>query len=258
MDNIFNFNRFIQLFIRHTLVHYRTYLMSFVVLMGVLALTMGYVFYLNKGYINSNAQFVYFVTFLLLGGSIFTSVIFSELNDKCKAIPYLMLPASVFEKFLLSWIYSFVIFQLVYIIGFYLIDYLLLAFSERINPPVPLSNSNQQEALPYALTFLAFMVLHSLTFFGAVFFKKLHFIKTGFALFILLGLLVLANSFFLESLTGAELSVAIPFQGIEFIQGEAHYYIPSVDQGNMYYYLMAGLALLLWLGTYFKLKEQEV
>ncbi|MEJ2883333.1 hypothetical protein [Pedobacter sp. GR22-6] len=258
MNNVFNANRFTQLFIRHTLVYYKAYLMSFVVLMGVLSLIMGYVFYLNKGNVNPAAQFVYFVTFLFLGGSIFTSTIFVELNDKRRAIPYLMLPASNFEKFLLSWIYSFLIFQLFYIVGFCLIDAMLLGMAKPIPRELEIMPSSGQEPLPYLLAFTAFMLLHAISFFGAVFFRKMHFIRTAFILFGLLMILMVLNGFFLELLIGVDITSAEPFGSLSFMQGDQRLELPSVAIVNMRYYLMGALAFLLWTATYFKLKEQEV
>src|SRR6202012_5282589 len=116
-----------------------------------------------------------------------------DLGDKKKAIAYLTLPASHFEKYLVAWLYSFLFFLVIYTISFYLVALLLLNVkyvpgqSGVINL---LQNQHLQIPLIYAF-------LHAIAFWGAVYFNKLHFIKTGFVFFVCLGLLILLNQIML-------------------------------------------------------------
>ena len=119
--------RFSQLFVNYTIANYRTYLMSFGVLLGILFLVMIYASAENKFILTEEARQMFFTIFIFLGGAIFTTSIFSNLSDKRKSIAFLMLPASNFEKFLVAWLYSFVVFQLVYIVGFYLVDLVVMS-----------------------------------------------------------------------------------------------------------------------------------
>src|ERR1700743_2754531 len=100
MNNTFDLNRFLLLFKKHTLEHAKIYLLSFIVLMGLVFLVLGFDSYTNGGLLDKKAQQISFIFIMLIGGSIFTSMSFIELGDKKKAIPFLTLPASHFEKYL--------------------------------------------------------------------------------------------------------------------------------------------------------------
>src|SRR5688572_12726562 len=119
MNQTFNLKRFSLLFIKHTTDNYKTYLMAFSVLLGVLFLSMGFVAYMSKD-LSVRTQIPFFIFVFLIAGSIFTSIIFSDFGNKKKAIAILTLPVSNFEKYLIGWIYSFIIFQFLYIPAFYL------------------------------------------------------------------------------------------------------------------------------------------
>ena len=82
MNQTFNFSRFSNLFIKHTVDNYKTYLMAFFVLLGVLFLSMGFAAYVSGGQISTGAQIPFFIFGLLLGGCIFTSIVFSDLGNK--------------------------------------------------------------------------------------------------------------------------------------------------------------------------------
>src|ERR1700748_3583700 len=98
MNNIFNLNRFGRLFIKHTAEHYKNYLMSLIVLIGILVLSGSFLVYMIKIPIDKGFQTAMFMATLVLAGSFFTSTVFADLGDKKKAIGVLTLPASHFEK----------------------------------------------------------------------------------------------------------------------------------------------------------------
>ncbi|WP_449438391.1 hypothetical protein [Pedobacter steynii] len=180
MNETFNFTRFLNLFKKHTAEQYKTYLMSAGVLIGVLILILGFISYSTRGHMGPTIQAAMFINFLFFSGTIFTSLIFTDLGDRKKSIPALSLPASHFEKYLVAWIYSFVIFQLVFLACFYTIDYLVVAaWNASAEEKMELINVFSPDRKVWA-SFLIFAVLHSICFLGAVFFEKLHFIKTVF------------------------------------------------------------------------------
>ncbi|RZK69165.1 MAG: hypothetical protein EOO85_22905, partial [Pedobacter sp.] len=184
MNNVFSLRRFTQLFVSHSVANYRMYLMSFSVLMGILFLGMVYAASLNKFYLSGSTRHMFFTILLFFGGALFTTGIFSHLGDKRKAIAYLMLPASNFEKLLVAWIYSLIIFPLLYTIGFYIVDFLLLTMSKRAFDQSGIMNFGEQ--FRYRTVLLSFAWIHSVAIFGAVFFRKMHFIKTAFSIFVLI------------------------------------------------------------------------
>lgn len=258
MNNTFNLSRFAQLFMRHTREQFKTYLMSFIVLMGLVGVLLGYIFYTNNNSVNPTANVIYFLICLFLGCTIFTSTIFSELNDKRKAIPYLMLPASAFEKYLLAWLYSLVIFSVLYVSGFYAIDRILVSMSEIKPTTATLSASPGKGQVFYDALVLGLLLLHSLAFFGAIFFRKLHFIKTGFVLIIFIALIGLLNKPFLEAFIGIDIASGQAFSSVLFEEGNKLYKLTSNVVADSSRYMLGGLIFLFWLASYFKLKEQEV
>ncbi|NRF41246.1 hypothetical protein [Pedobacter foliorum] len=259
MNETFNLTRFLNLFKKHTAEQYKTYLISTGVLIGVLILILGFISYSTKGHMGAVVQAAMFVNFLFFSGTIFTSLIFTDLGDRKKSISTLALPASHFEKYLVAWIYSYVIFQLVFLGCFYAIDYLIIT----------ISNANAQEKMELInvfssdrkvwVSFLVFAILHSICFFGAVFFQKLHFIKTVFCFLVFITVLCLLNPVLLHSIFQEEVNDGIPFNMVGLIINKENIYIEPTKTS---YIIAATIAILisviLWISTYFRLKEKEV
>jgi hypothetical protein len=258
MNNTFSFKRFAMLFKKHTLEHAKMYLMSAGVLAGVLFLILGFVAYTTGGQLPPGAQTVIFILFLLFAGSIFTSLSFAALGDKRKAIPVLTLPASHFEKYLVVWIYSFIIFQLIFVGVFYLADGIVLSLCSSATNHVQVLNLFDDRYDSY-MAFIIYMVLHAFAFLGAVYFEKQHFIKTSFVFFAMIIAFVFVNYAILSSMLNIEVLKNTPFSGLRFIENGRNLNIRA--QINFNYYHVAAVcitALLLWSSAFFRLKEKEV
>jgi hypothetical protein len=260
MNNTFNLNRFLLLFKKHSLEHAKIYLLSFIVLMGLVFLVLGFNSYTSRGQLDRIAQQLTFIFIMLGGGSIFTSMSFIELGDKKKAIPFLTLPASHFEKYLVAWLYSYVIFQLVFIGGFYLVDYTVIHLGVT-----PVEDRYKQANIfsmdrGFSIAFVYYALFNGLTLWGAVFFEKMHFIKTAVIFFICLIILVVLNNQLLKLFIGdKDLQEGMPFQGVRF-NDETHYWRIYPDQSISDYgkYIIELIALFLWTSAFFRLKEKEV
>jgi hypothetical protein len=255
MNNIFNAKRFGHLFIKHTAEHFKTYLMSLAVLVGVLVLGASFLA-LIPGAIDRGMQSVMFVFVLLAAGTLFTSNIFADLGEPKRAIDTLMLPASHFEKFLVAWVYSFVIYCVVFTGLFYLILFGLLNFKHIPNQHTDVFNIFSEPAAPL---FLIFAFLHSISFYGAVFFNKLHFIKTAFCFFVILAFVIFFNTVFIQALIGQQIRAAIPFGRIEVLAINNYVGVGSDDKSvsAVNYYIIV-ISCLFWAATYFRLKEKQV
>ena len=199
MNKIFNPVRFGKLFIKHTTEHYKGYLMALGVLIGVMVLGGSFLVYMVNARLDLETQSVLFLMILLLAGTIYTSTIFAELGEKKKAIAYLTLPASHFEKYLVAWLYSFLIFLVIYMISFYLVALFLLNVKHIPGQAEGVINLLEKPNLQIGLIY-AF--LHAIAFWGAIYFNKLHFIKTGFVFFVFMGLLILFNKILLGTMIG--------------------------------------------------------
>lgn len=258
MHNQFSFSRFGRVLAKHTAEYLKWYLMATAVLIGSMALIFGFLSYVQSYPINEEEQSLLFIFGLLGAGSVFTSTVFAHLGDKKKAMAALTLPASHFEKYLVAWLYSFVVFILLFTASFYLVVGLVLAIDNPGTEPAKYLNIFSPENDVY-FAFVAFAFLHGLTLWGSVYFQNLHFIKTAFVFFVVLVLLILFNLHGLELLLNRDLSMAIPFENVNFHDKDQYYYLETPDnQRYLLKLLPAVLSVIFWVAAYFGLKEKQV
>lgn len=260
MNNTFDFNRFSMLFAKHTKEHLSIYLMSLGVLAAILCIFLGFAAYTSDGYLGPHVQAEIYIIFMIFSGGIFTTLVFSDFGDKKKAIPLLTLPVSHFEKYLLGWLYSYVIFLLLYAGCFYFIDFIVLTIgdltSEEKNRLVNVITIEDSK-FPFAL--LGYTFLHSVCLAGAIFFEKLHTIKTGFTFFAALLGVVLFNQPLLQLIFNGKALFSPPFGSVRIAEGEVSHSLDSTPTGaTILVVLLILLTLILWTSAYFKLKEKEV
>ena len=249
-----------MLFKKHTLEHGKTYALSTAVLAGILFIALFFFGYINRGHLRAGEQTMLFVFVMSAAGSIFGSMIFADLGDKSKAIPALMLPASHFEKYLVGLIYSYFIFLAVFVATFYLADVIVVDIMKHELEEDKVINVFDPNGKP-AQAYVIFTLFHAFAFFGAIFFKKLHFIKTAILFFICFGLLFLINAYVLNMLFAAhtQFEVTVPFGGISIVENDNFSRLVVTD--DMFNYgkvIFVIVILLFWTVTYFRLKEKEV
>jgi len=257
MNKIFNLNRFGRLFYKHTTEHYKGYLMSIIVLLGILVLGGSFLIYMVEIPIDEEFQVVLFMSMLLLVGTIFTSTVFADLGDKKKAIAWLTLPATHFEKYMVAWIYTVLVFLLMYTISFY--GVLLVAIHLKHFPGhyPRLFNVFQK---PVAEIYLVYAFLHGISFWGAICFKRLHFIKTAFIFFISFGMLVFINKILLGALLGRVVEAAPPFGSPRLYDNGifTDINISKQQQNGFMVGLLVVLAVIFWVAAFYRLKEKQV
>jgi vacuolar-type H+-ATPase subunit I/STV1 len=256
MSNVFKSSRFGKLFIKHTAEHYKSYLMSLTVLIGVMVLGGGFMLYMINAPIDRGFQTAVFIMILMLAGTIFTSTVFADIADKKQAIASLTLPASHFEKFLVGWIYSFLFFCIVYTVSFYVVILVLVHLKHFPGQPPEMLNVFEY---PVCQMYLLYAFLHGIAFYGAIFFEKLNFIKTAFAFFISVAIIILMNKIVLEALLGREVMASPPFGNVRFTDGNKVGEIneTSIWQPTMLF-LVTVLAIIFWVAAYYRLKEKQV
>lgn len=256
MNNFFNLKRFSRLFIKHSSEHYKTYLMGLAVLIGVMVFGGFCLVYIIPEPLNENVQTGMFVSLMLMAGTLFTSTIFSDLANNKKATATLMLPASHFEKYLVGWLFSYLIFQIVFTGIFYLILLFLLHLRDWPNMPVMVFNifDGRRRTL-----FVMFAFLQSISLFGAIFFEKLHFIKTAFSFFIGLFLAVLLNTICMKTLVHQEIKPVVPFGFVNFTQNNHFYSLSLIGKNDDWvFYLLMVITVMVWIASYFRLKEKQL
>jgi len=258
MNNFFSLRRFLRLFVKHTAEHYRAYLMSVAVLAGVMLLGGWFLFFIILDAPDAGLQTAIFVILMLIAGTIFTSTVFSDFGDKAKAVNALTLPATSFEKFLVGWLYSYPIFLVVYTAVFYVVLWGLGA-TRHWGPNQHFNGMDLKQDGLY-LMFIIFSVLHAVTLFGAIFFEKLQFIKTGFAFFIAYAAAMIGNTLLLKVLTGlSTVKPAMPFGYLNFDISGKYYSIAVMGGASWVVVIIMVLAtLLIWAAAYYRLKEKQV
>ena len=123
-----------------------------------------------------NIHEVFFPLTLLIGGHVFASLAFRDMFHKQKSYVYLTLPASQFEKYIIKLLLTTAGFTVATLALYYL--YSLLAaglttlFFGVAHPVFQPFSPLIWQIIPL------FLVSQSVSFFGAVYFKKLHLLKT--------------------------------------------------------------------------------
>ncbi|WP_276090061.1 hypothetical protein [Pedobacter sp. JY14-1] len=259
MNSFFNSGRFLKLFAKHTLEHYRVYLMALVVVGGILLVSMLYISYVEDHKFSTETQFAFFLVFYLLSGTLFTSTVFSEMGDRRRAAGVLTLPVSGMERYLVAWIYSFVVFQVVFLLCFYAVDFGVLTL-RGLDPVADGQLLNVFSEKAYTNTFVVYGILHSIVFLGAISFQRLHFIKTAFAFAVFALVMVVLNSMMLNVMVPEQLSAVSPFGTLQFreIESGQIYAIGQDGPTLLVNGSMTVIVMILWIAAYFKLQEKEV
>jgi hypothetical protein len=260
MNNTFNLQRFLRFFKKYTLENAKTYFLLIFILLGILSLIIGFLAFAQQERFSVNTQLFIFMIFVLLGGSIFTSMIFMEIGDKKKAIPLLTLPVSHFEKYLVAWIYTYLIFSVVSLSSFYLVDYTFIALAkprDYTGPGYVLNLLTDPER--WYVPLIGYTLFHSFTFWGAIYFERLHFIKTAFIFFISLLVFSLLSRFLMSLITGGGVQQNMLFSSVSSGSGQHNWDIyagmPLIHLGL---YMLAAVVVLLWVSAFYSLKEKQV
>jgi hypothetical protein len=231
--------------------------MSLLVLVGVMRLGGAFIVYMLDAPMDLGMQTALFTIIILLAGTIFTSTVFADLGDKKKAMAWLMLPASHFEKYLVVWLYSFVIFIVLYTASFY--GVLLFLTSIKHFPGRHTEVFDIFYRSGGLQVFLLYGLLQSIAFYGAICFEKLHFVKSAFVFFIAVALLIIINHLTQQVMLGREVMVDVPFGGAHFMENrkEEGINLTVAHQGQMLI-LISVLACIFWAAAYYRLKEKQV
>jgi hypothetical protein len=260
MNNTFDLNRFSLLFAKHTKEHAGMYLMSLGVLTAIIGSLLGFITYNMDGYLGPHIQAEIYTVFMIISGTIFTTMIFSDYGDKKKAIPLLTLPVSHFEKYLVGWLYSYLLFIILYTICFYCMDALVIGIANL--------NAVQKSSIVNVVTvedskffggLLGYTFVQAVCFAGAIFYQQWHFVKTGFTFFASAIAILLINQPIVLLIFGKKASFSPPFNSVQIREGSQHWSINADHTGEILsVVLLIVLVLLLWTSAYFKLKEKEV
>ena len=197
---------------------------------------------------------VFYLTGYFISGIFVSGMAFTNLRTKEKAMSYLILPASTFEKYLSEWILTTFGFTILYTLIFYLFNFILLLFGTSYSSPNILDLTDSR----IINGFQHYFIIQSLFLAGAATFKKVPIFYTGFTLFVLgliLSIFGLSLSYILK-----EILEAYNVQDFEKTM-DTHFYNYNFSDltiakvpAYFYWYFMAPI---FWIVGFFKLKEKE-
>jgi hypothetical protein len=277
MNAVFDLNRWLLYIGKHWNENKKRYLLSLGAIGGLLVLWFSFLMIVNPGNpMSYGIQIVTYYVGLYLTGCIYASLVFSDLSDGPKAITYLLVPASLFEKLLSTILYGVIIYFICYTLIFYVVDFTMVKVSNGIvsaraehdhsityhakevaNVFVPKHFASENELVYFLLGYFA---IQSIFLLGSVYFEKFQFIKT-----LVGGLIVfLVLVFFVHKVLGSFMphgGFFKPFtvyRVFDATKGELSVQLPGWLNSILLFLIKYALAPCLWIVTYFRLKEKEV
>lgn len=189
---------------------------------------------------------------LFVGGFIFSSNIFNELQSPVKSHFYLTLPARTEEKLIAAWLMSSVFFVIVSLLMFVLISVIISGVL------VIFYNGSMLVFNPFTNNVLTtvgvYMVLQTIFLLGGVYFRKFNFLKTLLTLFVVYQIFVIWAIIMVfliirpqGMMFGIEDSM---FQG-NFMLIESF----TTTMSIIFWYVLGPFFLIV---SYFRLKERQV
>jgi hypothetical protein len=250
-NTFFNIERLRFLLLRQLRFNTQTLLVGFGAVVGLIVFILSMSLVFGSDTLSSKGFFHLTMPFLFIGGYIFTSTIFSELRTPDRSYLYLTLPASTFEKLIVSWFITSVLYIIVSLVVMYVINILLMivavAFTTKV---VPLFNLFETSSLrQYGI----YIVTQSVFFLGAIYFRRTNFLKTLLSIFLLQVIILIYTSLVARMIVFHNLqsmNFGNLFIGKDFT-GETITLVAKI----LFWYCMTPFFLLV---SYFRLKERQV
>jgi hypothetical protein len=273
MNQVFNFNRFSLLVLKHWADNKKRYLLSILAFIGLLIGWFTFTILIDSRFpVGQGLQLVTYFFSLFTVGSFYASQYFRELGSRSKGINFLLVPASAFEKVLCSLLYSVVLFFVVFTAAFYLVDILMVWIAQNFvsDIPYPADQKGLLNVFEAAKIHISpettvnilwiYFTLQSVFLLGSVYFEKYSFIKTVIAGFVLFFLLFCFVYFLYDLMPKGDYTSGLLTSYVIKTHGKEDYLVqlPGWFGQLLYYLFMYGTAAFLYIVTYFRLKEKQV
>lgn len=247
MNEVFNLKRFGLLFKEQTSKNLKLFLMGTVLVFAVLfALILISIIAMNDQHLKFDIRLGYYAFFLFPSALLLSSIWFSYLSKKAPEIGNLLLPVSAFERILVAFIINVIIFSLLYLLIVLSIELILFQDFTILQYVF--------HFFEYYTFYAALFLLQSIFLIGSLIFKKAATIKTGFSIFVILIILQL-----ISTITLRLVFTKIPSSnfGDMFFNNSYHLIKPAYS-GTMDNIIIYMGFPLIWVASYFKLKEKQV
>lgn len=266
MNNTFDFNRFSLLVKRQWIENKKLFLMASVIL-----LVLGLVFYgfnvdLEDGYlINVEGRGVLLIGSIILVGTFFTNYIMRDFSNKNDTTSFLQVPASHIDKFLSSSFYIFIVFPIIFLLFYYLIDCSFVNIGNSIMDNYPRKGNvvknefvfiymMNNKTLHLDTIVGVWVTIQSFIMVGSIYFKRWTYIKTAFTGLVLFFLIYLIAGTAFEILV-TDLAHQVEVNSNAYLQVKSIEDVISDITLICLKYIFTPILILI---AYFKLKEKQV
>ena len=263
MNNTFNAKRFWLLF-RKTLLERPMQMFGVTALLLTLTLIM---YAVAKTFISFGAAQNLTFMWGLPGGSFFlASFVFGYFSSNASGSSYLTLPASQFEKWLCGILIAGVLYPLIFILFYHVVDLSFVTlYHNSLDPTSPFYKQQYEDVYLFDLNgiiawkvYPMFLFLAGAMFTGSLYFNKAAFIKTGIILCILI-LSIFGLNWLMAKLLFGTINDAGPFNHVTIPVGkeEGSIELPAGVGKVFSYSLWYILPAMLWLLSFTRLREKE-
>lgn len=263
MNNTFNTKRFGLLF-KKTLLEKPIQMFGFT---GLIFLFILIVYYVAKTFVNFQAaQNISFLWGLVGGDFILTSFMFNYFGTTSSGSSYLTLPVSNFEKWLCAILIAGVLYPLIFMVFYRIMDAgFVAAYHNSLDPNGPFYKIRYDAVyLFYFDGFLArkcypmFFIFSGMMLIGSLYFNKVALVKV--ALFIcILFFGIYGINYLIASLMFSNIDDAFPFQHVAILVGKetGSVDLPKNVHDPIWYFITFALPVILWGVAFIRLREKE-
>jgi hypothetical protein len=197
MNQFFDIKRFSLLVSKHWADNKKRYALSVLAYLGLLMAWFVFTTVMGDDMrMSRDVQIGTYFFSLFVMGTLYASQYYRHLGSRAKGINFLLVPASTFEKFLCSLLYTVLLFFVVLTAAFYAIDFLMVTLS---NAFIDTASASRKAIVTNVFeldlldahdsvsinSLLFFFALQATFLLGSVYFNKYNFLKTIICLFIL-------------------------------------------------------------------------
>ena len=263
MNNTFNTNRFGLLF-KKTIAERPIQTIGVTVLLLFLSFILYVVAKKLSGF--GAAQNLTFIWGLPGGGFFLASFVFGYFNNNASGASYLTLPASYFEKWLCSILITGVLYPLIFLIFYHLIDLAFVsAYHNSLDPTSVFYKQQYERVYTFDLNgivawkvYSLFLMLTGSMLTGALYFNKIPFIKTGITVCIVLFVIVGLN-WIIATVLFRNVNDAAPYDHVTLAMGKEQgtLILPSGIENFFHYSMAFVIPAILWILPLSRLREKE-
>ncbi|TDE16407.1 hypothetical protein [Dyadobacter psychrotolerans] len=202
---------------------------------------------------------------VLLGGSVFTSSMFSQYTSPSTGIAATLVPGSILEKFLTALV-VYLCFSVLLLGMFLALHYFTIDLGNSRLP----ENGNKYQYIPKPMLWYfacIYIISQGAFFLGSIYFSKFSYLKTAGILFLTFVLTIVLSSWLTSRLVDASVNSVpfVPWQvsaaitkvpPIKLLRARYIVYFPEMVQ-YMIYALPVLVMLGLWYISFLRLKEKE-